>query len=303
MTDIEYRIHWLSFTVHNAPNEDAFMLYELLFKDNFGELEAKGHGGRSFKEIYHALLEFKLYLNPVTGKGQYFHFEIPGQACDALSWEHYRALGELLEGNYKGNYKFTRLDIAFDNVPFSPEQVEQAIKAGELRSLAKRETLAVHVSPFEKRDNGEIGTYTVELGSRTSERMIRVYNKRGFTRLEMETKEKRANMIAGQLFRVFDTSHWQVVMLSHLRDYVDFHPAWWAEFTQGSFRAWATVSSPKEISQNKLLRWFDKQVSPALSVLHDIMPEYAIDAIVDRGRRRRGARYDLLLNASQKGGQ
>ncbi len=297
MTDIEFRIHWLAFTVH-APNDEAFTIYNTLFKDTFGELEPMGHGGRSFKEIYHGLLEFKVYLNPV--KGQFFHFEIPGQACDAISWQYFKALGDLLEGNFPNKYKFTRLDFAFDNVPFSPEQVEQAIKGGELRSLAKRQSLVIHASPFETRDNGEIGTYTVDFGSGTSERKITVYNKRGFTRLEFKVKETRANAVVRELFRC-DISLWYSVMVGHLRDFVDFYPAWWAEFIQGNLRAWETVSIPREITQAKLMRWIEKQVSPALSVAVDTVPAYLMADIIDKGRKRRTARYDLLLKAYQKG--
>lgn len=299
MADIQYQIHWLAVTVH-APSDDAMTIYNTLFKETFGELESLGHGGRSFKEIYHGLLEFKLYLKPV-GQGEFFHFEIPGQACECITWEYFKALGELLEGNYPEKYNFTRLDFAFDYVPFSPEQVEQAIKDGDVRSLAKRETLSVNSSPFEKRDNGEIGTYTVNFGSRSSERMIRVYNRRGFTRLEFQTKDRRANVIVKQLFRCAAVSEWASLMVGHVRDFVDFGPNWWKEFTQGNLRAWETVSSPKETTKAKLIHWIDKQISPALSVAVDILPEYAMKAILDQGRKRRGARYDLLLQAHGKG--
>ena len=73
----------------------------------------------------------------------------------------------LLESNYKSCYQFTRLDFAFDDVPFEPQQVREAILENNLRSLAKRETLQVHESPLAFKDNGEIGTCTVELGSRS----------------------------------------------------------------------------------------------------------------------------------------
>jgi hypothetical protein len=299
MADIEYRIHWLSFTVH-APTDAAFTIYGLLFQDLFGELIDKGHGGRGFKVIYHGLLELKLYLEPVHSEESYFHFEIPGQACDMLSWKHFQALGQILESNFPGQHKFTRFDFAFDHVPFSPEEAESAIKRGQVRSLVKRETLEIHASPFAARDNGEIGTYTVELGSRTSERMIRVYNKRGFTRLELEMRDDRANIVAPQVFRCDDVSEWYPLMMSHLRDYVDFSTDWWTDFTEGTWRAWEVISSPREITQAKLIHWLDQHVSPALSVAVDILPGYAVEAIIQRGRKRRGPRYDLLLSASEK---
>ena len=99
MEEIIYQIHWLAFTVH-APNEEAFSLYDLLFKQHFGDLEPLGHGGRGFRQILYSLLAFKIYMNPVLEGGDYFHFEIPGQACDVLPPDYFLALGEYLEGNF-----------------------------------------------------------------------------------------------------------------------------------------------------------------------------------------------------------
>jgi len=299
MRDISYGIHWLSFTVH-SDSDSAFTIYKLLFKDTFGDLQELGHGGRGFKEIYHALLEFKLYLSPVLDNDQYFHFEIPGQACELIDWQLLQALDIILKSNHEGQYSYTRLDLAFDYVPFTPQDVEQAIKENKLRSLAKRETLEIHQSPFAQKENGEIGTYTVELGSRYSERMIRVYNKRGFTRLELELKDRRADLVAKELFGMSEGSEWFSVMLSHLRDYIDFYPRWWGEFIGGTGRAWAIVGNAKDLTMSKLLHWVDYQVSPALSVMYDTLPEYAINGIIERGRKRRGARYNLLLQKSDK---
>lgn len=294
MEDVVFKVHWLAFTVH-APIDDAFILYDVLFKEKFGELEPLGHGGRGFRDIHRSLLEFKIYTTPIRDNGNYFHFEIPGAACDVIDWKYLQALGEYLEGNFD-KYTFTRLDIAFDHVPFTPQQVEEAIKENELRSLAKRETLQMHISPFEKRDDGEEGTYTVEFGSRSSERMIRVYNRRGFTRLEFEVKDKRATLIAKQVFLTIDIDQWFYLLLAHLLDYIDFKTDWWEAFKDSANRAGATVSSPKEIAMSKVVHWLDKQVAPALSVAADVLPPEFMDELLKRGRRRRGAKYSLLLD-------
>ena len=60
MSNIEFRIHWLSLTVH-ASLKDAMSLYSYLFKEYFGGLEALGHGGRGYREIYRGLLQLKIY--------------------------------------------------------------------------------------------------------------------------------------------------------------------------------------------------------------------------------------------------
>ena len=184
-------------------------------------------------------------------------------------------------------------------MPFTPQDVEDAISNRQVRSLAKRETLIVHKSPFETRANGEIGTHTVEFGSRFSERMIRVYNRRGFTRLEIELKKDRADLIAKQIFNASDVSEWWAIMISHLRDYIDFKTEWWEEFVNGIGRANAIVSNPKEISSERLVRWLERQVSAPLSVAHDMLPEYFLKDLITQGRMKRGTKYDLLLAGTQ----
>jgi DNA relaxase NicK len=298
MTDITSRIHWLSFTVH-APMDSAFIPYDLVFKDLFGPLQCLEHGGRSFRLIHKNAMEFKIYTDPVTNQGVYFHYEIPGSACDCITWERFYALYDLLESNYKNMFSFTRLDYAFDHVPFEPYQVKEAVLNKDLRSLAKRETLQIHESPLEKREGEGVGTSTVSLGSRTSERMIRVYDKRGFTRLEIEFKDKRADLVAKQLLALPEERLWFTVAQAHLLDYVDFKTDWWDAFVVANKRAGATISNPTEVSMGKLVTWIDKQVGPALSVAIDVLPEGVMKSIVNRGRRRRGDRYRLLLADAQ----
>ncbi len=295
--EITFRVHWLSFTVH-ASRQDALDIYELFFKDLFGPLENLGHGGRGFKTILRSALQFKIYLDPIRND-EYFHYEIPGNACDHITWDYYQGLDLYLRSNYADEYKYKRLDFAFDNIPFTPQDVEFAIKNDLVRSLAKRETLHVHGSPFQERDNGEIGTYTVEFGSSTSQRMITVYNKRGPTRFEFQMRDKRAHVVSCDLFRANDISEWFQIMIGHLRDYIDIDLPWWEKFTNSIGRAWITVSNPKEVSMENLLSWFDQQISPAFSTIVDTQPPEVINKMIDRGRYRRGPRYDLILGRNK----
>jgi hypothetical protein len=295
MEDVTYQIHWLSFTV-KAEREDAFNLYTNVFHDIFGPLEDLGNGGRGFKEIYHNCLEFKLYLLPKSScVDTYWHIEIPGRACECIPNEYFLALGDYLESNFKGRYEYKRLDFAYDHVGFEPKDVEDAILSNLVRSLAKRESLVIYSSPFVLRDDGKQGTYTVSFGSNQSERMITVYNKRGHTRLEFQTRDVRANVVGRQLLLEKDTNDWSRIGLSHLRDFIDFDTEWWKIFVTGSQRAHETISRPRDIAMGKLVRWMDKQVSPALSVAVDVLPKAVMDSIIALGRKKRGSRYDLLL--------
>ena len=201
MRQYRYGIHWLSFVVHDARSR-ALLLYNLFFKDLFGELQRHGARWSRFSGgLVRACLSFKVYLTPSHGEEEYFHFEIPGQACEQIHWQILQGVDNVLRNNYPGRYHYSRLDFAFDDLPFTPQDVENAIRTGKVRSSAKRDTLTISKMPFERQENGELGTHTVNLGSRQSERMIRVYNRRGFTRLEMELKDKRADLVAKEILR------------------------------------------------------------------------------------------------------
>ena len=47
--EIGYRVHWICF-YGSCTNEQAFLLYDLLFKEHFGDMEPLGHGGRGSKK-------------------------------------------------------------------------------------------------------------------------------------------------------------------------------------------------------------------------------------------------------------
>ncbi len=301
MNDITFRIHWLAFTIH-ASSEEAIYLYDNLFKEIFGPLVPLGNGGRGFKEILTGLSGFKVYMHPINENAGYFHIEIPGEACDALQWEYYFALIIYLQANFQDKFFFKRIDLAFDQAPFTPHNVEEAIKKEKVRSLAKRESLEVYDSPFKLNDKGELGCYTVNFGSRSSDRMIRVYNQRGFTRLELQTKDDRAHAIGMQLFNKQNTDNWFPVMVSHLRDFIDFDTLWWEEFIQGQGRAYLTVSQPRVINYSKMKSWVEKSVAPCLSVIIDNNESKELDHMINRGRKRRNPKYEGLLQIPSKGG-
>lgn len=225
-----------------------------------------------------------------------FNIEIPGQACELIDWKIFQGLDDVLRNNYPDRYHYTRLDFAFDRLPFTPQDVEEAISNGKVRSLAKRETMRVNKSPFEMKDNGELGTYTVYFGSPMSERMMRVYDKRGFTRLELVMKHKRADLVAKDILAALDVSEWFPIAISHLRDYVDFKTAWWEEFTHGIGRAKAIVTTPRDITIERDAAWLERQIAVPLSIVHDVRRDGFVEKLLTKGRKKRMEtnKYDIL---------
>jgi DNA relaxase NicK len=228
------------------------------------------------------LLGSKVYTDPaVSGvSGSHYHIEIPGSACDALLPDVFQLLiSELSLSSIRFNVK--RLDLAFDDAPFTPKQFYDAVYAGSLISLAKRETLQIIQSPFEVRDNGEVGTSTVYIGSGSSQRMVRVYDKRGGTRLEFQLRDERANAIALSLFAL-PYSDWWLEALRHLRQYIDFvGQDWWAAFVCFADRANLIISSARVVTLQRMERWLNRQVFLALSVYLRVWGEGALDHLAD----------------------
>ena len=66
----------------------------------------------------------------------------------------------------------------------------------DIVTLAKRDQIRLDQSPFALREDGQIGTTTVYLGSNESGRMLRVYNRRGPTRIELQMRDDRAQLVA-----------------------------------------------------------------------------------------------------------
>jgi DNA relaxase NicK len=225
--------------------------------------------------------------------------EIPGKACEFLSSVKYAAIFEYLESLYKDKYKFKRIDLAFDYVEFTPQQVYEAVLANRLRLLAKRETLRQENSSLLARADGQKGTQTVYLGSNQSNRMIRVYNRRGFTRLELQAKDDRANLIARDLFTT-NSENWYALGISHLRDYADFFEPWWDQFIASQGRAYRTLASPEDQSLLNSIAWVENQVSQTLSVIEDVRGRALIEKMIELGRKKRGKRFDGLIERSKK---
>lgn len=135
------------------------------------------------------------------------------------------------------------------------------------------------------------------MGSNYSQRMITVYNKRGFTRLELQARDERAHLIAFETLSHYNPDAWGKIVIPHLLDFINFDTDWWAEFINGETRANKTVTQPKELSLAKMYSWVIKQVGPSLSVLNNVLSGDVIDSVIVSGRQRRGAKYDIYLPA------
>ena len=297
------KIDYFSITVH-ADEKYMRQFWRKHFAASLGDLVPTDMGGRGFKRKDTALLGAQVYYEPAQDDDFFFHVEIKGQACTALAPSVYIGIIRWLDFD-EVVFKVTRLDLAFDELFFTPTDFyNHLLTDNDILTFANRRTIKFHIAPFEARENGEIGTSGVYLGSRKSERMIRVYDLHGFTRLELQLKQDRADAIARHIF-ISEYPDWEQIAKSHLRQFVDF-PSWdyWIFFISSVVRSDLIIASARLMTLEKSKKYIEEQVSPTLSVLQDVLGEgdfaQYLERTLEQAKDRPRTRYKALLEASHR---
>lgn len=299
------KIHWFSVTVFSNNLNNIWTDH---FRECLGDLVDRGYGGKLYRESYEALVGSKVYYDPVKldeSIQDHFHIELPGQACECVSDDQlYKFLADLKDKSIRYNVK--RVDFAFDELKFSPDEFLAGIKSDDLVSLAKRECIRIEDSPFKKQEVGEkVGCKSVYLGSMASQRMVRCYNKRGFTRLEFQVRDERCQLIMDELrdCRFMYPHEFEERVKSHLRQYMDFNTLdWWLEFVGEAARIDVHLKDAKEVSFVSVENWIDRQVSVALSVYIDVLGPKASDNLnkmIEQARYRNRTKYNAVLEMAK----
>lgn len=226
----------------------------------------------------------RLYGYPHTGK--HCHLEIPGELLEKYGSEHALAyLNQLTKWEHE--WHATRVDIAFDGVPFTPTMCHDAWLNGHRRGR-------MHKNSWKWQENAEERTFS--MGSRQSGRYIRIYDRRGPTRLEIEFKDKWAKVIAENL-ATMTTKHWVLDCIGMIRNYIDFldcrlvdaaNPQgnlapWWDEFVYDA--ELCKISPTHEVREMTLARAhrFLDRLTATLCVLADGLG-ISLDELVKKNR-------------------
>jgi DNA relaxase NicK len=193
-------------------------------------------------------------------------------------------------GTHQGHV--TRIDVALDDreatVPV--ETVRLAVDAGQVVSRSKQFKV-LHASNH--REGVRTGE-TLYFGSRESQTMLRVYDKRlqlqsrgredassYGVRWELEFKQDRAQACAKALLTLY-SEDWRAFLVGVLRSYVDFREttreaesyekyrapllAWWEALTEG-FKRCRLVVEQSHQRLDDVVTWLVRSVSPLLAVV------------------------------------
>ena len=277
-----WSIDWLAVTVWGVDVDRVARLVSEAFHlgKQVGVSGWTAMGGARFYGRRHEYLGATL-LSECQSKGaeDNVHVVLPGEAC-AVGVD---ALLQLLTrlNAWSSRCAVVRLDLAVDGVPFTPLDAYRAVQARQTVSWVKRgrDGLVTHTWTS---SNGPGEGNTLYVGRRSSQRCLRIYDKRGPTRIELETKGAYASAVAlGLLERRGDDPRLAGFVVGCLREFCDFgvqdgtHGArnlkllpWWAAFVASVQRIGKlAVDRRSDLSVDRTLNWIDRAVVPSLAMV------------------------------------
>lgn len=252
-----------------------------------------------------------VYWSP--GRGDVF-VSLPGEVCESLGVPALVALATELDLDPS-----SRLDVAWDVHGVTPAEPHAAFLAGDVVTRIHRginpETGRMRGQDWRSNADGD----TVYLGSRSSERFVRIYDRRGPTRFEMEWKGQRAVLLWRRLLACSE-DRWSAEAMSELRAFLDFRKLdygldgkpvavryryllpWWEAVTEGAGRSCVTVPRAARTLEDKRA-WLRSQVAPVLAMVADGVPDWTselADLLADgRGRYQRRCDRVALVDVAR----
>ncbi len=274
--ETDAKIDWLSFTIHEDISNDRIAAIA-------GTFETTGDGRNGYRQKSVTASGVQCLFDGSPGMGK--HFILTGKALENVRDLGYRDL-ELCDMVLSVAGKTSRLDLALDIIAgvTTVQDVETAWMNGEMITPAKS---SVRTTSFPN------GGDTLYIGSRTSERMLRCYNKaaeqgivngEAWLRLELEIKRMRARATLDALATTEQT-RW--VINRAFRDFADWDNDEFRDATDDNFASIADI--PRKMPNT--LIWLQTQVAPAMAKYQNNNPGVDIRAILSSW-------VEPLLNAS-----
>lgn len=294
-----FQAHWFTGVTH-LSSEDVFShLYDVTGATLF----ALPHGKNGYKSHYQTpdLPGLSVLCDPGDPDNMPpVCLVVPGDSCEALGWERLQALSS--------PFKPTRVDLAFDDFPFTPSEVKSLVLTGSVRTRAQRHTLKAHEDYKDTTDDNLTPHDTVSLGGRGSSQFFRCYNSRGFTRGELELKGDMAVAAYELLQSPLDQA--REIAISFLRRFIDFvdpdsDSNMSRRFVLPRWRRWflavqkAVIHLPPRPVQTlqRSWDWMERQLSPMLAVLSDVDMQRFYESIYQSKMTRLTPRHRLLLGS------
>ncbi|GFE60622.1 replication initiation factor domain-containing protein [Geobacter sp. AOG2] len=311
----QFLIDWVAFTVKIIDPQEILQIIGLK-SELFSELDRGLYG-------YQKSLRFGNICVYFAGRPDMgCHVTMSGQGCrqyesqfPKIPWFALFATAITFKA------KFTRLDIAHDNVDGALDlaKLKEAIINREIRSRFRKasETQNFDLSPdIEQSTDG----HTLYFGKRSSRVFLRFYDKAAqlglpfvWNRAELELKDKRAHEAAkylssgvpvGQLFIGILNQYLSVVCRDDSNTTRCSIQPWWSAWLQTVEKIKLTTA--QEIKTvDEVMQYVKRQYAPSLAMIKTHLGAtifgYYIRELLKDGSERMGMKHEQILRVSSKG--
>lgn len=282
-----FSVHWLQGTTY-LPEEDVLdVVHQLTEGGDFVATKGRDFYAKGYRTVGNITVYVEP-LDPATMPPVYV--QVPGQGCEFLGLSKVQKLAEIIRPS--------RVDLAFDGAPFTPEQASEWTRQGNIRCRARNRQFVDDLSEVPEGN-------TLQLGSRASTRQLVMYDRRGFTRVELRLKGDRAELAYEALTGPAEAL--RLTALGWLQDFVDFVDTakdsnvsraprlpLWEAFVSGAVRVRMALEGAPELTLERAVEWVRHQVAPTLAMLeaagHDLVASFVRPA-----RARLRGRHAAIL--------
>lgn len=305
-------LDWVAFTLMvNDPHEvmDTLALSSPLFT-------AFNYGFSGYRKSLR-FGNISVYYEGREGMG--CHVEMSGQGC-----REYEAQFEdnpwpvLFQTALAASAKFTRLDLAIDNVDgaLSLERIGDALKYHD-RQVRTRfgEWRRIQKGSFLKGE--EVTGETIYLGSAKSHLMCRIYNKAqesgidgNWIRFEIQLRDKRSHEAAklfnagvnvGSLATGIINNYFAIINDDDANKTRCTLQSWWSEWLDSTEKIKLTTAKDIKLVSDSM-EFIKRQYAPSLAMINKHLGKTTFNdyfqEVLDDGRQRLGAKHERILAKS-----
>lgn len=273
MTEFDNKIivDWLQFTLLDDLGLDTVLNILSQKKDDFEALEKGGLGYK--RQIYNN--NIRVYYEGMKGMG--ICASISGKGCrymEAQGTNLWRLIFRLARS---AKINITRIDLALDTSIKLIDKVRQSVDKKKYISKSR------NISYICKSLENSTRTETIYIGSRSSELMIRLYDKAveqkldgiDWERWEIVLKKKKIKEVIphleeniGQTFRDILYTYFRPLQTVDSNKSRSKVCKWYLDFL-GSVQKISLYSDPKEKTIEDKWLWLEKQVAPTMALLSE----------------------------------
>jgi hypothetical protein len=225
--------------------------------------------------------------------------EVTQGGCDGLGFDGSIALArDLVAVGWKSR---ARMDVYLDDYDgrISPAKARAAVRAGQVVTHAR--AAKEGACPGKFIDNDYDVTTSYYLGQPSSDRQLRIYDKRGPTRVELQARRAAAVAVLDSLLGAEDPGR---AVLGNLVSFADFRESrgrtglghrraarlgWWGDLVGEAAKVEGVPAAPDR-SLAERAEWFDRSLGATLAELErDMGPEW-VEAVLRKGHQKLRAR-------------